>query len=965
MGLRFPRERVGVLIAVIVSLGFARDVAGEQLQQARVTQVVNDVKLLPSQRAPRPAEVNDEVKQGTAVRTGTDSRTELTFTDLTITRLGSNTVFSFKPGTRDLKINSGAMLIQIPPGTPEVKVSTAAVSAAISGGTAIFDAATGKFMILEGNGRVWRTGHPENVIIVHAGEIVWLTSIGQIHHPDKFNVKRVIQTSLLMTHFPPLPNLDLIEDVIQQQEGGDLPSLPEKTDNEIISQRSAALTPTPGPTQSEFGSPPTIAAPNPYAIGADTIIITDPTIISGVATDQGKIYRGPSKDGAFSAWAFGSTTPFDTTSGFDSEMSGSSAVFKFAALQLIANPTVDTSNGGQTSLALLAVDSITSGAPGGVLTFSGIENLVLATQNGSITLGPEISFNVQGLTLYARGAGSDLTLGSDVTASSQLHLFAQHDVILTSMFDAPAIKLVAGNNITMDHFTTDQTIETSDGHVLVQAGNDIAATDRIAVNRKATSTSTNLDVTFNAGNDLTVGSGFLGNGFTIRIDNSGENNFSSGASITTSAGGNITVNGSPGFTSTIDNSGGSTLGGDALIHINASSLTTAGNFSASINNQNGSVINGNAGISINIAGDIGSGGDAQFQIMNGSTAEVAGGHIAGKASIDVTAADITSNSVLAEINSSNGGSVGSNASINLNVSGTVTTAEDVALEIVSSTPALSRQAGTAAAASLNTIDINGGTYQVGGTFLASISGGDGTITLSTASLHADTVKVGALGTNGVLNIGGGPISADTLLKLYASGSNGTINFNSSVTLSGNSAKIIAANTINIFDGVVLTINGPVPASIYTNNPNYALASGGNGVHSGTIAGTAGANAPQPLSNAPGFDDPAINAPSASRTKVTTAGSSSHIRGRGKRHGAKSLAKISPSHLRAGIRVADTNQLRDLIDRQTSHSNRANEPGTRNHKSLADKADTADNVTGSGYLRSSSAQSAADNRFPLR
>src|SRR5438874_10529174 len=120
------------VVAAVICLGCKDYALSQQLQQARVTIIVNDVKLLPSQAAPRPAAVNDEVKQGTAVRTGTDSRTELTFADLTITRLGSNTVFSFKPDSRELKLKSGAVLIQVPPGAPEVRVSTAAVSAAIS-----------------------------------------------------------------------------------------------------------------------------------------------------------------------------------------------------------------------------------------------------------------------------------------------------------------------------------------------------------------------------------------------------------------------------------------------------------------------------------------------------------------------------------------------------------------------------------------------------------------------------------------------------------------------------------------------------------------------------------------------------------------------------------------------------------------------------------------------------------------
>src|SRR5215470_4602021 len=66
-----------------------------ELKEAHVTQVVNDVKLLPQQAAPRVATVNDSVKNGTAVRTGSESRSELTFTDQTIARLGANTIFSF------------------------------------------------------------------------------------------------------------------------------------------------------------------------------------------------------------------------------------------------------------------------------------------------------------------------------------------------------------------------------------------------------------------------------------------------------------------------------------------------------------------------------------------------------------------------------------------------------------------------------------------------------------------------------------------------------------------------------------------------------------------------------------------------------------------------------------------------------------------------------------------------------
>jgi hypothetical protein len=86
-----------------------------------------------------------------------------------------------------------------------------------------------------------------------------------------------------------------------------------------------------------------------------------------------------------------------------------------------------------------------------------------------------------------------------------------------------------------------------------------------------------------------------------------------------------------------------------------------------------------------------------------------------------------------------------------------------------------------------------------------------------------------------------------------------LNFLSNVTLGGNAlTKILAANTINILDNVVVTIAGSTPVDVYTNNANYA-GFGGNGTTTGTFAG-AGANNPQPLANAPPFGSSASPRP---------------------------------------------------------------------------------------------------------
>src|SRR5947199_276994 len=218
--------------SVLLSLfAFAHLSAAAELRAARVTQIINDVRLLPGQAAARAAVVNESVSVGTAVRTGVDSRTELTFSDLTITRLGANTVFSFNGEARQIELGSGAVLVQVPRNGAEAKIRTAAVTAAITGGTALFESnkrLPAKLLMLEGIGRFYPNGHPEEAEIVHGGEMAMMTADGRITRPTKFNAALVYKTSKLITSFPTLPNADLILAVIDEQQAGQLggPSSP-------------------------------------------------------------------------------------------------------------------------------------------------------------------------------------------------------------------------------------------------------------------------------------------------------------------------------------------------------------------------------------------------------------------------------------------------------------------------------------------------------------------------------------------------------------------------------------------------------------------------------------------------------------------------------------------------------------------------------------------------------------------
>jgi hypothetical protein len=120
------------------------------------------------------------------------------------------------------------------------------------------------------------------------------------------------------------------------------------------------------------------------------------------------------------------------------------------------------------------------------------------------------------------------------------------------------------------------------------------------------------------------------------------------------------------------------------------------------------------------------------------------------------------------------------------------------------------------------------------------------------------VKVGALGTNGVLTVGRGTLSANDTLKLYGASADGEVRFVDNVTIGGQNFTIIAANTVTINNGKVVTVNG-ARADVYTGfsgvipNANYT-GFGGNNRTTGTFAG-AGANNPKPIGSAPPFDGP--------------------------------------------------------------------------------------------------------------
>ena len=598
-----------------------------------MSQVIKDVKLLPAQAASRPAHVSDDIRNGTAVRTGLDSRAELTFTDQTLAG-SAPTRSSVLTRARANWIRRRRHASARPQKCRRRQINTVAITAAITGTTIMIEFhpnAYIKFIVLEGTGRIFRNDRVGESVLVHAGQMLIVNPNGKgLPDPVDVDLKRLMETSLLINGFGPLPSDDLIARVISAQSaqkndgglietnlvifgGGTAVNLLDPTYANVIDQANSneerqptppPMTPTPPPNTptpppGKYGTLTTISTPNPYVINSGTTIQTDPTITNNGVTDYGKIYRGQALDGLASDWAFGSTSAFDTSSGFNNQIGTSGgAAFKFTALQLTGNPTIDTTN-GQINLGLIAVNGITSGGPGGVLTFAGIRGLLLATVNGPITLGPEISFSIMhDLTIYARGANSDLTLGSDIDTGSNVYLYAERDIIATSNIttdefiavagrdisiseamsgvsgiQATTMSFNAGNNINIGGaFDTDETAMDSSGDVTLVAGNDIASSGGIDITRTNGGQADGLNVTFDAGNDLTVGTSSIDN-LAVTVDNSG-GHLNTGGNIDLLAGGNLTVMGDASFI--VQNTGGSIgTGGNLTLAVGGNLSTQA------------------------------------------------------------------------------------------------------------------------------------------------------------------------------------------------------------------------------------------------------------------------------------------------------------------------------------------------------------------------------------------------------
>ena len=213
------RTTKGYLAAFLISIPALALCA--PIESLTFTEIVQDVSIFnPTSRLESRPKVGDNLPPGAVIRTGVNSRTELVAHDNTVTRIGSNTVFSVTPNTRDVSLQKGSVLFHSPTGKGGGNINTAGVTASVLGTTLIVGTTPNggfKTMLLEGKGKVSQKGSPS--VTLNAGQLSFALPGQSPSAPLNFGLRQQVNSSKLLNGFSkPVASIAKIEAAIAKQQ---------------------------------------------------------------------------------------------------------------------------------------------------------------------------------------------------------------------------------------------------------------------------------------------------------------------------------------------------------------------------------------------------------------------------------------------------------------------------------------------------------------------------------------------------------------------------------------------------------------------------------------------------------------------------------------------------------------------------------------------------------------------------
>jgi hypothetical protein len=208
-----------LIMALTVACRFSG--AAAPLTESTFTEIINEVNILSAAGDATAAKTGGVLEAPQRVRTGPQSRAELTAPDKTITRVGANTVFSYADSGRTLNLEQGNLLFHAPKGLGGGIIKSGGAAAAVLGTTLTVSATTGggfKVILLEGKGQV--TLPNGNSVTLKAGQEVFVLPGGtEFSKVFNINLDRLVKGSLLVNGFShELSSLPLILAAMQDQD---------------------------------------------------------------------------------------------------------------------------------------------------------------------------------------------------------------------------------------------------------------------------------------------------------------------------------------------------------------------------------------------------------------------------------------------------------------------------------------------------------------------------------------------------------------------------------------------------------------------------------------------------------------------------------------------------------------------------------------------------------------------------
>jgi hypothetical protein len=200
-----------------------------------------------------------------------------------------------------------------------------------------------------------------------------------------------------------------------------------------------------------------------------------------------------------------------------------------------------------------------------------------------------------------------------------------------------------------------------------------------------------------------------------------------------------------------DGLGGGTMATDALVNIQANSISVGGVFDGFVSANAGGRVGGLALIRLNVAGDVHSGGGTLlenqatgFNVVGGPF--IAPGLIVGDALISVSAANLTSDAFISSDVSDQSGGINGNAGITFNVTGAIA-APEVDFFVGGPAGHIGGNALVFVNAGTLSAPTTGFQFQVGNGNGASI-GGSAAVDVTATSLSGDSLFAGITSANG-------------------------------------------------------------------------------------------------------------------------------------------------------------------------------------------------------------------------